>query len=206
MIKNRFILFGVIVLGLSSAIDPAQAQQSVRTNAGTTAVKLSQTLTGALRSLDVQLETVPPVISRLRLGFVEFPIVAGVLDLATAKGQIVHTGGLELEAGSTVVTLSDFIIDTSNPARSRLTGIVTADGSYVGRITLFDLGLPAVSLPLQPFANFVLYLPGVNVTLDSEAAAALNQVFKLNAFAAGLPVGTATVTSFLSRLDGGGSR
>jgi hypothetical protein len=105
-----------------------------------------------------------------------------------------------------VVTLSDFIIDTSNPAQSQLTGIVTVNGSYVGRITLFDLGLPAVSLPLQPTANFVLYLPGVNLTLDSAAAAALNQVFKVNAFAAGIPIGTATITSFISRLDGGGSR
>jgi hypothetical protein len=34
----------------------------------------------------------------------------------------------------------------------------------------------------------------------------VNQVFKVNAFATGLPVGTATVTSFISRLDGGGSR
>jgi len=70
----------------------------------------------------------------------------------------------------------------------------------LGRITLFDLELPAVSLPLQPIANFVLYLPGVKVTLDSEAAADLNQVFKVNGFAAGIPIGTATVTSFISRL------
>jgi len=65
----------------------------------------------------------------------------------------------------------------------------------VGRITLFDLELPAVSLPLQPIANFALYLPGVNVTLDSEAAADLNQVFKVNVFAAGMPIRTATVTA-----------
>jgi len=92
----------VIALGLFSTIGPARAQQSLRTNAGTTAVKLSQTFTGALSSPNVQLETAPPVISKLKSGFVEFPIVCGVLDLATAKGQIVHTGGLELE-GSTAL-------------------------------------------------------------------------------------------------------
>jgi hypothetical protein len=198
--KKRVILFSVIALEVFFAIGSARAQQSLRTGAGVTAVKLSPTFTGALSSLNVELETEPPVISKLKSGVVEFPIVGGVLDLATAKGQIVHTGGLELKAGSTVVTLSDFIIDTSDPAQSRLTGIVTADGSYLGRITLFDLGLTAVSLPLQPIADLVIYLPGVNVILSPEAAADLNKVFKVHAFAAGIPIGTATVICLTSRL------
>jgi len=51
--KTRLILFSVIALGVFSTIGPALAQQSLRTNAGTTAVKLSQTFTGALSSLKV---------------------------------------------------------------------------------------------------------------------------------------------------------
>lgn len=198
--KSRLPLLSIALASLFLATATLNAQQSLRTYAGTTAVSLSSTFTAALQSLNVSLETVPPAISRSRLGFVEFPIVGGIIDAQTAHGQILHTGGLELEAGSTVVKLTDYIIDTSDPAKAVLTGIVTVNGAYVGRIPLFDVALPSLSLPLQPIAGFVLLIPNVSLSLNTTAAAALNQVFRVSAFAGGIPVGTATVTAFVSKL------
>jgi hypothetical protein len=175
------------------------AQESVRTYVGTTGVQLSTSFISALKSLNVNVATVPPAASHLESGLVEFPIVGGIFDLQSAHGQIVHTGGLQLQAGSTVVTLTDYIIDTSDPAKARLTGIVTADGTYAGRIPLFDLTLPTLNLPIQPIGGLLLTIPNVGVTLNVKAAAALNKVFNVSAFSGGISIGSATVTAFVSK-------
>ncbi|MEP7276861.1 MAG: hypothetical protein ABI812_10930 [Betaproteobacteria bacterium] len=53
---------------------------------------------------------------------------------------------MKLTRTTTEVVLSDFIIDTSSAPK--LTGIVTVNGSVVGPIPLFNLALPAQTLPL----------------------------------------------------------
>ena len=76
-----------------------------------------------------------------------------------------------------------------------LTGIVTANGSIVGRIPLFNLALPAgISLPLVlPPGPEILLIEGNRMTLTQEAATALNGVFATTAFPAGFDVGIASV-------------
>jgi len=54
--------------------------------------------------------------------------------------------------------------------------------------------LPAgLTLPLNPERGFFLRLEGVGVTLDAQAAAALNSVYSVTAFQGGLDIGTASV-------------
>ena len=55
------------------------------------------------------------------------------------KAELIHSGGLSLTAGGTVVELRDFIISTGS--KPEITGLVEVDGKVVGRLALFDLSL-----------------------------------------------------------------
>lgn len=161
---------------------------------GDTSVKLDPIFVGALQSLSVT----PSALgyARLRNGIASFPVVDGDFDFGTAKGEIAHGGGLMLKAGGTAVELRDFNIDTSGAAPV-LTGKVIVNDNFVARIPLFDLALPALTLPLQaPRGWGQLTVPGVKVTLNAGAAAALNSVFNVTAFSGGIPIGEATVKTY----------
>ena len=181
------VTFAVALALVSVGTTPAAPSATLAS--GRTSVSLSAELLGALGTLGVTPGTVKP--GKLNGTTVSFPISGGVVDLATARGEIQHTGGLTLTAGATEVRLLNFTIDTAG-ATPKLTGAVVVNGSYVGRLTLFDLALPELALPIQPSGNRVT-IPNVAVTLSAEAAGALNEVFGVSAFAEGIPVGTATV-------------
>jgi hypothetical protein len=180
------VAFTVLPAGL-----PAQQTKTLFT--GRTSVRLSSTFTSALSGLNVSVGRVFP--SEIEGGVATFPVTGGAIDLVTASGNILHSGGLTLKAGDTKVTLQSFIIDTTsgNPV---ITGLVSVNGKLLGRIPLFDLGLPAgFSLPLHLKENRLL-LKGVGVTLDPQAAGALDAVFNVSAFMAGFPIGTAQVVAY----------
>lgn len=120
-----------------------------------------------------------------------FPITSGQIDLANAKGEVIHSGGLTLTAGTTVVDLSQFIIDTTQSSGPVLTGLVKANGSVVGRIPLFTITLPSLTLPLS--VKRTLTIPSAALILTDQAAEALNGAFNVTAFTVGIPVGTAKI-------------
>ncbi len=176
---------------LSSTAAFAQNTHTIFT--GRTSVKLSSTFTTALADLDVSVGRVFP--TEMEDGAVAFPITGGAIDLDTAAGNILHSGGLALTAGDTHVSLQSFIIDTTG-ATPMITGLVIVNGKLVGRLPLFDLTLAAgFSLPLHLNENR-LVLSGVGATLDWQAAAALNTVFKVSAFKGGFDIGTASVKAY----------
>lgn len=117
-----------------------------------------------------------------------YPIPTGALDLADLRGDIFHAGGLSLSAGSTVVELRSFIIDTTG--EPVLTGLVSVNGDVVGRVPLFDL---ATTQAPEIVGRRGILLDGVEVTLTDTAAGALNGIFGVTAFEEGLPIGVATV-------------
>ena len=156
---------------------------------GSTTVNLSAEFAGALGTLQISPSSAFP--GRLVRTRATFPITTSTLDSATLRGEISHAGGLILRRGSTVVRLESFVIDTTGAGGIVLTGLVSANGSVVGRIPLFDLTLPAGYLG-DPT---LIRLDGVSVTLRPEAATALNAVFETSAFTAGFNIGTASVTA-----------
>lgn len=176
-----------LVAMLSNA---ALAAPSVLLAEGRTSVTLSNDFIGALGSLQVAAGAVGA--GSLRSGVASFPITGGALDLGTAKAEINHSGGLSLSAGATRVQLLSFNIDTTG-ATPVLTGLVTVNGDVVGRLPLFNLTLPSLTLPLQPGAFGTIFIPGVQVRLSREAAGALNSIFGVTAFTEGFNIGTASV-------------
>jgi hypothetical protein len=188
----------LLAAALSLATLPALAAPTVSTVSGDTRVELSSTFLNALGSLGVAAS--PSFPARLRGATASFPIPTGEIDLQTARGEIVHNGGLNLRAGATTVNLSSFVIDTSGSAPV-LTGLVKVNDSLVGRVALFDLALTNAP-QVQQFSRYgTLRITGVGVTLTGEAAAALNDVFSVTAFAAGIPIGTARVNTFFFEPD-----
>ncbi len=189
--KFRFLSTTIACAALAVT---AQAAPTFAVGYGDTSVKLDPIFVGALQSLSVT----PSAIgyARLKNGVATFPVTDGDFDFGTAKGEITHAGGLMLKAGTTTVELRDFNIDTSGSSPV-LTGKVIANDSFVARIPLFDLTLPALTLPLAaPRGWGQLTVPGVKVTLNAGAAAALNGVFNVIAFTGGIPIGEATVKTY----------
>lgn len=178
-------------VALSASAPQAIASPTAQINGGYTLVEFLPEFVGALTSLQIAPSKNLPGTLYQRIGF--FPITGGRLDAANAKGEVPHSGGIKLTRGATQVALTDFIIDTASGA-PKLTGMVTANGSVVGRIPLFNVALPAITLPLQlPPGPEILLIEGSRISLTQEAATALNGVFSTNAFAAGFNVGIASV-------------
>jgi hypothetical protein len=178
-----------------SLLSTLQADPTVGFVYGNTSVRLASATTDALTALGVTPSALPG--SFLHRGRAIFPIFGGAIDLETAKGEILHAGGLKFQAGTTTVTLSGFSIDTTNGAV--LTGLAAVNGDVVGRIPLFDVVLPAgLTLPLPECRRF--HLEAAKLTLREEAAAALNASFAVSAFAAGLEIGTANISSSVRKL------
>ena len=103
-------------------------------------------------------------------------------------------GGLSLTAGSTKVTLVNFQIEALPGSGAYISGIVTVNGAIAGRLPLFDLAIGNVYQPNRES----LSIQNVTVTLDPAAAAALNSVFKVSAFAGGFGIGSASSLSFVA--------
>jgi hypothetical protein len=157
--------------------------------AGSTSVILSSDFAQALGTLQIAPSSAFP--GRLVRGRATFPITTATLDADTLRGEIAHAGGLILRRDTTTVRLESFIIDTTGAGGIVLTGLVSANGSVVGRIPLFNLTLPA-GFQGDPT---LIRLDGVGVTLRQEAATALNAVFETDAFTAGFNIGSASVTA-----------
>jgi hypothetical protein len=187
-IRTTLAAFG---LAASVAVSPASAAPTAQIYSGYTLVEFLPGFVDALTSLYIAPSKNLP--GTLYQGVAYFPITAGRLDAANAKGEVAHSGGLTLTHDSAQVVLSDFIIDTAG-ATPRLTGIVTANGTLVGRIPLFNLALPPLELPLVlPPGPETLLIQGSRVTLTQEAATALNGAFATYAFVPGFNVGIASV-------------
>lgn len=190
VIPRPRILTSVLALAVVFAGVSAQAQKKVTVYGEQTTLALSSDFIDALSALGVVKDKVFP--ARISHNVLTFPISGGAIDFDTAKAEFDHVGGMNFTAqDGTVVVLQNFIIDTTT-AKPMISGLVTANGALLGRIPLFDLKLPSLTLPLHT-KHGALTLQGVEVTLAPAAAAALNQVFQSNVFVSGFKIGTADV-------------
>ncbi len=188
--KRAALAAALLVLSVSTSF-----AQTYPVEGGRTYVTLSSDFAGALTALNVFAGPIGK--ARILHGVASFPINGGSLDVAAARGEVTHKGGLFLTAGRTSVRLMDFNIDLTT-ATPGLMGLVIANGSVVGRIRLFDIALPAgITLPLRPVSGKYFQLDGARLTLSAGAATALNTVFGISAFTGGFNIGTAQVAAFL---------
>ena len=193
----RIIMQGALAVAALAALPSVQAlaAPTETTRAGSTSVQLAPEFLKALTALKVTPAPIAPGRLNVRRGGVKaaFPITTGAVDLGTVKGEIGHEGGLSLSANGKRVELSAFLIDVTG-TRPVLTGLAVVDDSLVGRLPLFDLHLSASRVDAD---DELLKVDWVRVTLSQEAADALNQIFSVDAFTAGFPIGTAKIRAVL---------
>jgi hypothetical protein len=202
--RTRIAAIAVAAAAALGLTVPASAAPSVQLTRGATEVTLYASFVDALGSLGVTPGNVLPgsLIPTSSSARVAFPIPTGELDAAGPKLEILHSGGLTLAAGDTRVALTSFIIENLG-GHLRLTGVVKANDTIVGRIPLFRIVLteaPEVN-PGSGGASH-LSIKRAKVSLTEEAARALNGVFGVTAFKKGFPIGVARVNATLRDLDG----
>lgn len=173
-------------------------EAAVLTERGYTSVTLDANLIPTLGSLGVTLSPLAPS-TRFNAseGKASFPIVTGIFNPNNTTAEIGHSGGLVLSGGGIVLVLSSFNVNLPSTGSPVLTGLATLNGALVGRLPLFDLGLAGVGISYQ---GSKVTIDGVDLTLNSDAAATLNAIFGTSAFAGGLPIGTGAVRSNLDEL------
>jgi hypothetical protein len=192
--KTLSLAAALLAVAFTVSVTSAQAQAIYVVDGGRTTVTLTKGFIDTLANLNI----VPTeaLDSQLFNGVINFRITSGAFSLATADGQLLHSGGVNLTAGTKVVRLDSFIINTLSD-KPFVTGLVIADGKFIGRIKLFDIELPSdLTLPLVAHDGNV-YLSGVKLSLDEEAATALNQAFGVTAFSAGANFGYSQSLIFL---------
>jgi hypothetical protein len=203
---SRIRLGGLLVAGALAFSQAAVAAPSIQLTGGATSVRLSQELLGALASLGVAPDNVLPggLHPTGQGATVVFPIPTGELDAEGPVLEIVHSGGLTLTAGDTRVALTSFIIENIGNDL-RLSGVVKANDTIVGRIPLFRIALtqaPEVT-PGSGGDAGRFKVEGAELTLTSRAAATLNAAFGLDrVFTAGFPIGKARIVARIRDLDG----
>jgi hypothetical protein len=163
------------------------ATEVSRLTGTSTSVALDPATVAALTSLKVKLA--PEGTATVTGGEIHFPITGGFAvihkDLGYKPGYIsgvlIHQGsGFTLTAGTTTVTLSDFVVD---PGNSTLTG--TVNGTEIG-VPLLSLNGSAVKI--TPVGTTV-HIDGTVASLTAVAASALNKAFGTTALKAGIELG-----------------
>lgn len=203
---SRIHIGALVFAGALACSQAAVAAPSVQLTGGATSVRLSQELLGALGSLGVVPDNVLPggLHPTSHGATVVFPIPTGELDAQGPVLEIIHSGGLTLTAGDTRVALTSFIIENIGNDL-RLSGVVKANDTIVGRIPLFRIALTQAPEVTPGTGNGAgrLKVEGAELTLTSRAAATLNAVFGLDGvFTAGFPIGTARIAARIRDFDG----
>ena len=154
------VTLGVALAAAAALATIAPANAAPRTK-GQTVVTLDAAAAGVLTGLRVSVAPTGPA-SASGLAFT-FPVVG-----RTGDAVIQHVGGLSLTAGDTVVTLSNFWIDTS-------TGVVSGIVDDTVRVPLFTLGAATDD--------------GLALELTDAAADYLDDAFGVDVFSEGLVIG-----------------
>ncbi|RKR73312.1 hypothetical protein [Frondihabitans australicus] len=185
-------------LTAASSKIPAPAAAVPALKGGMTGVALDSNFLAALKSLGLTPSTYGS--AKLNGSDITFPITGGSVVYWSPKshyrpyvqGIIEHDGsGLNLTAGSTTVTLSNFTI---NPGNSILYGDVSVNGKVaVTQADLFNL-YGGTLKPLQLQGDDAI-LTGTTVHVSADAAKLLDSTFKTTAVKSQLLVGVATITA-----------
>lgn len=201
--KLKNLVFG---LTLGAAMLAAKPTYELVPGASQTSVVLAGGFVSALGSLGVTPGGLEAGNLRVAGGVATatFGIPTARIDASNLRLQIVHTGGLSLRAGSTYVTLSDFIIENF-AAGPRLTGLVKVNETIVGRVPLFTLTLTGTPEVKSYDSTTDTGTAGTisikaRLTLTDVAARALNGIFGVSAFVKDFVIGDATVSG--TYLDG----
>lgn len=177
------ILFCLFALFLNSIDAYSAPTRSI--SSGRTLIDFSSSFSETLRINGVQGFIIRP--GALFRGDPVFYVSSGEFDLSTARGEIIHRGGIRFARGAAVVEFTNFAIDTSGLLV--LTASVKINDAFIGRMPIFNLNLPPLTLPLP---NRRLEFNSIGLTLREEAASTINNAFGTIILTNGMTVGSAS--------------
>ena len=157
-----------------------------------TSVILDAGTVKALTGLGVKLTPYGSASFDANTSTITFPITSGYAEIHSdrsakpgyVQGSIQHAGsGFTLSAGSTNVTLHDFVVD---PGNSMLYGSVGTGSAEQVKVPLLSLDGSKLQITMP---NNDVQLYGTVAKLTDTAAQALNSAFKTSALKAGIPLG-----------------
>ncbi len=166
---------------------------------GTSSLTLDSQFASALDAAQFAFKKIIPGRMKSHKGELNFPISGGAFDLTDLHGEIIHSGGFTLVGGLNEVSISDIIITT--PASTdtitlpTLSGLVTVNGVFQGRINLFTLTLPGITAPLMLPHNKKIVLKDISLKLTADGATALNNAFSTTSFTSDTVAGTVSVNA-----------
>jgi len=194
LMKRLSLAATLVAAALTLSATSARAQGIYIVQGGRTTVTLSEAFLADLTTLKITPTTIYS--SQLYENKVFFPITSGQINLANAAGQIEHSGGITLTAGTKAIRLDSFILTTTGE-QPYITALAIANGKFIGRINLFDVELSSdLKLPLTP-ENGDFFLSGSKLNLDPAGASALNDAFGVKTFEDNLYVGYAGSVVFV---------
>ncbi|WP_263353611.1 hypothetical protein [Acidicapsa acidisoli] len=194
LLKKLTFAAPIVAVVLTLTPIAAQAQEIFPIEGGRTTVTLSKAFLADVTAIKATPTSIVP--SQLYNNQIFFPITSGAISLDTATGQILHSGGITLTAGTKVVRLDSFILNTLGE-QPYVTALVVANGRFLGRINVFDAELSSdLKLPLVP-EDGDFFLSGTKLTLDPAGAAALNDAFGVKTFEDNLYIGYALSLVFV---------
>lgn len=135
-------------------------------------------------------------------GSTTFTGVGGALDVTTAAGELLHTGGYLLTFGSNKVELSSPVIDTTSTSSPVISVLVIVNSHIVSRMPLFTLAAPPGFVTPLPTSAGTVQLAGVLLSVAPQMATELNGLLGANVIPAGLAAGTETQYSVFSSYSG----
>ncbi len=174
-----------LVAALAAVVGGGPAAQAndkqLKVKGGKTVLKISPGAADALDSLGV---AASPIRSAHACGpRFSFPITGGKLNAETLAGQIRHSGGIRLSAGSKHLDLRRFFINIDS--KPNLTAKVGD-----ARVSILRLDLSKAKVRK---GDRRVVVKNVVARLTATAATALNDTFNVNAFTRGLELGRAKV-------------
>ena len=199
------VLVAAVTLHLPVQADPRPLQDSGTLNikTGTTSLSLDEQFAALLNTAQASFKKIIPGRMKHGGGELTFPISGGAFDLTDLKGEILHSGGFTLSEGTTDVSVSDLIIttpaSTDTTTLATVSALVTVNGTFQGRVNLFNFDLTGVTAPFSLPHNKKIALKNLSLTLTADGATALNTAFGTTTFTADTVVGTASINAITSK-------
>jgi hypothetical protein len=194
MVPIQRILTLVFSVSVITA-QPLFAQSNTSIGSGATTLRFAPTFESTVSTSGLTIQALEE--SNVFQGLFIFPILEGVIDLDSARGDIIHGGGFSLTGQNLDVRFYNLIIDTTGATPFVSADLVVNDAMVV-RIALFDLQLPPLTLPLDARTG-VMTISSTSVTLRSEAANILNQIVGASTFRGGEVVGLSELTLIIGQ-------
>lgn len=195
------MLLTKVALAASTMLVPAALQaQSQDVAYGRLTVNFSSSFQSAIAAAGISVTDLNG--NALSSGSTTFTGVGGALDVTTAQGELLHSGGYLLTIGGNKVELANPVIDTTNTSSPVISVLVVVNGGVVSRIPLFTLSAPPGFVTPLPTSAGTVQLTGILLYVAPAMASELNGLLGANVIAPGLAAGTETQYSVFSSYSG----